>query len=83
MTESDEISIEDLNLPNHQSQPKFDSKTSTNMANGNLETYIENIERLAINEALEATRWNKTAAAEELGISFRALRYRCKKLDIE
>ncbi len=83
MTESDEISIEDLNLPNHQSQPKFDSKTSTNMANGNLETYIENIERLAINEALEATRWNKTAAAEKLGISFRALRYRCKKLDIE
>ncbi len=53
------------------------------MADGNLEAYIENIERLAINEALEATRWNKTAAAEKLGISFRALRYRCKKLNIE
>jgi two-component system response regulator PilR (NtrC family) len=36
-----------------------------------------------INEALEATRWNKTAAAKKLGISFRALRYRCSKLNIE
>ncbi len=83
MSESDEISIEDLNLPNHQSEPVFKVKKTTNMANGNLEAYIENIERLAINEALEATRWNKTAAAEKLGISFRALRYRCKKLGIE
>jgi len=83
MSESDVICIEDLNLPKHQNEPSFAAKSSTNMANGNLEAYIENIERLAINEALEATRWNKTAAAEKLGISFRALRYRCKKLNIE
>ena len=83
MSEHDVISIEDLNLPNHQSTPDRAVKSSTNMANGNLEAYIENIERLAINEALEATRWNKTAAAEKLGISFRALRYRCSKLNIE
>lgn len=83
MSENDEITIEDLNLPSHQSQSILEMKTSTNMADGNLEAYIENIERLAINEALEATRWNKTAAAEKLGISFRALRYRCKKLNIE
>ena len=83
MSENDVISIEDLNLPNHQSQPVQTVESSTNMADGNLEAYIENIERLAINEALEATRWNKTAAAEKLGISFRALRYRCKKLNIE
>ena len=30
-----------------------------------------------------ATRWNKTAAAKRLGISFRALRYRLKKLGME
>lgn len=83
MTENDELSIEDLNLPNHQNQAAKVIVSSTNMANGNLEAYIENIERLAINEALEATRWNKTAAAEKLGISFRALRYRCSKLNIE
>jgi two-component system response regulator PilR (NtrC family) len=48
-----------------------------------LEAYLENIERNAIVQALESTRWNKTAAAEKLGLSFRALRYRCKKLSIE
>lgn len=48
-----------------------------------LETYLEDIEKNVIVEALEATRWNKTAAAKKLGISFRALRYRLKKLDLE
>jgi two-component system response regulator PilR (NtrC family) len=48
-----------------------------------LEGYLENIERTAIEKALEATRWNKTAAAKRLGISFRALRYRLKKLGME
>ena len=33
--------------------------------------------------ALEQTRYNKTAAAKALGMSFRALRYRIKKLGIE
>jgi len=48
-----------------------------------LENYLENLERQAIEKALEATRWNKTAAAKRLGISFRALRYRLKKLGME
>lgn len=48
-----------------------------------LENYLETIERQAIERALEATRWNKTAAAKRLGISFRALRYRLKKLGME
>jgi two-component system response regulator PilR (NtrC family) len=48
-----------------------------------LEGYLETIERSAIEKALEATRWNKTAAAKRLGISFRALRYRLKKLGME
>jgi len=48
-----------------------------------LEGYLEKIERQAIEKALEATRWNKTAAAKRLGISFRALRYRLKKLGME
>jgi len=37
----------------------------------------------AIVKALEQTRYNKTAAAKLLGMSFRALRYRVKKLGIE
>lgn len=48
-----------------------------------LETYLEDIEKGVIMEALEATRWNKTAAAKRLGITFRALRYRLKKLKLE
>lgn len=48
-----------------------------------LENYLETLEKAAILEALEATQYNKTAAAERLGISFRALRYRLKKLGID
>lgn len=47
-----------------------------------LEDFLEQIEREIIERALESTRWNKTAAAEKLGISFRALRYRLKKLNM-
>ncbi|HVC00903.1 MAG TPA: sigma-54 dependent transcriptional regulator [Steroidobacteraceae bacterium] len=45
--------------------------------------HLEDIERDAIVKALERTRFNKTAAAKMLGMSFRALRYRIKKLGIE
>ncbi len=45
--------------------------------------HLEEIERDAIIKALEQTRYNKTAAAKVLGMSFRALRYRIKKLGIE
>jgi two-component system response regulator PilR (NtrC family) len=44
---------------------------------------LEDMERDAIVKALEKTRYNKTAAAKLLGMSFRALRYRIKKLGIE
>jgi two-component system, NtrC family, response regulator PilR len=44
---------------------------------------LEDMERAAIVKALEQTRYNKTAAAKLLGMSFRALRYRVKKLGIE
>lgn len=48
-----------------------------------LEAYLEGIERDLILKALEKTDNNKTAAAKRLGISFRALRYRLKKLELE
>ena len=50
---------------------------------GALGNHLEDIERDAIRRALEQTRYNKTAAAKVLGMSFRALRYRIKKLGIE
>ena len=51
--------------------------------NAALGAQLEDIERDAIVKALEKTRYNKTAAAKLLGMSFRALRYRVKKLGIE
>jgi two-component system response regulator PilR (NtrC family) len=44
---------------------------------------IERMERERIQQALEACRYNKTKAAAHLGITFRALRYKLKKLGIE
>jgi two-component system, NtrC family, response regulator PilR len=48
-----------------------------------LGTQLDSVQRDAIIKALEKTRYNKTAAAKLLGMSFRALRYRIKKLGIE
>ncbi|MEO7775424.1 MAG: sigma-54 dependent transcriptional regulator [Steroidobacteraceae bacterium] len=50
---------------------------------GPLGSQLEELEREAIIKALEKTRYNKTAAAKLLGMSFRSLRYRIKKLGIE
>lgn len=47
-----------------------------------LPDYLDQVEREAIGRALEQTRYNRTAAAKLLGISFRALRYRMQRLDI-
>ena len=51
--------------------------------NGDLETYLASKERQILTEALTAHRWNRTSAARSLGISFRSLRYRLKKLGLE
>jgi len=60
------------------------STAAPNAPNGGaLGDRLEDIERDAIIKALEQTRYNKTAAAKALGMSFRALRYRIKKLGIE
>ena len=48
-----------------------------------LEKHLEGIEKAAIEKALEETRWNKTAAAKKLGMSFRSFRFRLKKLGVD
>ena len=58
-----------------------DRPTSTVVAD--LGDQIVDVQRQAIVEALEKTRYNKTAAAKLLGLTFRQLRYRIKKLGIE
>ncbi|MFK7976307.1 MAG: sigma-54-dependent transcriptional regulator [Halioglobus sp.] len=60
-----------------------DSTAHLANAKGDMEAYLENIERKILSEALEESRWNKTATAKVLGISFRSLRYRLKKLGLD
>ncbi len=77
MCDDGAVGLEHLNLP----EP---SPMQLEMGEDQpLEEYLEQIERQAIIRALEETRWNRTAAAKKLGISFRALRYRLSKLGIE
>jgi two-component system response regulator PilR (NtrC family) len=75
-----EISASDIQLrPTRGEAPAAANTQSA----GALENHLEDIERNAIRKALDQTRYNKTAAAKVLGMSFRALRYRIKKLGIE
>jgi two-component system response regulator PilR (NtrC family) len=52
-------------------------------ASSRLPEYIEAMERKAIEQALQENRFNKTRTAAALGITFRALRYKLKKLGID
>lgn len=48
-----------------------------------LEDYLQRIEKDMILKALHETRWNRTAAARRLGMTFRSLRYRLQKLGLD
>ncbi|WP_407349943.1 sigma-54-dependent transcriptional regulator [Congregibacter variabilis] len=50
---------------------------------GDLDAYLADIERGILSEALDAHRWNRTETAKALGVSFRSLRYRMKKLQLD
>jgi len=50
---------------------------------GDLTAAMEQIERATIEKALLENRYNKTRTAAQLGITFRALRYKLKKLGLE
>lgn len=80
LVEQDSISAADLQLSIELDNAKL---PHTPVVTNNLEEYLQNIEREAIRHALETNRWNKTAAAAKLGLSFRTMRYRCKKLGID
>src|SRR5690625_2793816 len=83
LAEGDTITLADLHLPD---TPDSTSSLVPEPAVGDafdLEDYLGDIERSVIVNALEQAGHNKTAAARLLGISFRALRYRLKKLELE
>lgn len=78
MCEGTQIGPEDLQLPETLSQNESHADNSAA-----LDSMLTQVERDRILAALEQTRWNRTAAAKLLGISFRALRYRLEKLGID
>ena len=80
LSTSGEIRISDIQL---RPSPTGSTPVANATGGGALGDQLEDIERDAILKALEQTRYNKTAAAKVLGMSFRALRYRIKKLGIE
>ncbi len=77
LCEDNLIRSADLQLPDVDNEPDAADQAD------NLEGYLDQKEREAIVHALEQTRYNKTAAAKLLGISFRALRYRLSKLGLD
>jgi two-component system response regulator PilR (NtrC family) len=87
LCEDNTVTVDDLQLPTDVTVATQAGITappqemdSNNMP---LDAYMDNIEKDALIKALEQTRYNKTAAAKQLGITFRALRYRLKKLGLE
>ncbi len=84
--EGDTITSDDLMLPIDFSSTSLTGEPLADIGSiveNGLESKLEDQERELIIQALESTRWNKTAAAKLLGITFRALRYKLKKLNLE
>ncbi len=77
LSSGDEIKREDLQL----SQAPA-TEVTTDLLGAPLPERLEDLEKKAIMQALEKTRYNRTAAAKLLGITFRALRYKMEKLGI-
>ena len=89
LCENNTIKPDDLRLPSPAAKASVSDASENegdednDASEGGLDTYISNLEREAIMKALQETRYNKTAAAKKLGITFRALRYKLKKLGID
>ncbi len=81
LCDNDQIGPEDLQLPDLSQVEQ--GKITPGAITGSLDEYLEDIERDVITKALDETRWNRTAAAKKLGVSFRSLRYRLKKLGLD
>ena len=82
LCEDHTIRIDDLGLATSTTQQTAATLPTAAQEQG-LENYLAEVERQAILAALENSRWNRTAAAKALGISFRALRYRLEKLGLD
>jgi two-component system response regulator PilR (NtrC family) len=79
LTSGEEIRVEDLQI----APTRVAAAAAPAALSGRpLPEQLDAVERQAILDALEQTRYNRTAAAKVLGITFRALRYRMERLGI-
>ena len=76
--QSDLIEAEDLHLEVDEIGGEVHGRGSET-----LDDYLNRLERQAILEALQKTEGNRTAAARQLGVTFRSMRYRLERLGIE
>lgn len=92
LRESNMIEVDDLRLTDHPPPPATSAPPPAPAAvptdvdgagTADLAATVAETERAAIMQALETTRWNRTAAARSLGLTLRQLRYRLEKLGIE
>ena len=87
LCENNRIEVTDLKLngdSGSEEQSKVDRPERRQPAEINsLDDHLEEIEKEILLDTLERSRWNKTAAAKKLGISFRSIRYRLQKLGLD
>jgi two-component system, NtrC family, response regulator PilR len=93
LSDGSTIEAKHLQLPQQGNEPSFGIGEQNPHEHGNpkwvrpagvpLEDYLQEIERSEILKALDATHWNRTAAAKKLGMTFRSLRYRLQKLHLD
>lgn len=90
LSEGSELNANDLQMQTAPRAPggqplnrRRDDRDKLQAAAGDLPGYMDSIEREVLGAALERYQWNRTEASSALGISFRSLRYRLKKLGLE
>lgn len=90
LCEDDKITSDDLRLSNDATGPietiepeSADTVAADYSGTDSLEKYLENVEKTILQRALDQHRWNRTAAAKALGMTFRQLRYRLQKLGLD
>ncbi|HET7675573.1 MAG TPA: sigma-54 dependent transcriptional regulator [Gammaproteobacteria bacterium] len=83
MTLSDGNAIDPEHVAPRQARLRAEPEPASSLSNVPLDDQIGDVQREAILKALEDCRYNKTAAARKLGMTFRQLRYRIKKLGLE
>lgn len=84
LCEDELIDVDDLHLGSNNEHANTAMSAEYSQLHGDtLDHHLEEIERDIIIKALDEARWNRTSAAKKLGVSFRSLRYRLKKLGLD